>query len=165
MKLSRSLVFLLPLFLAACAPGPQERADYDAVERSGVSPAIYDKMLHGDDLSIHDIEVLSRARVNSGIILRYIRDHGTVYYLNSTDIKEMQSAGVDASIVDYMLQTARGGWWGQGPYPYYSGWGYGPWWYGPYGGPGFYGPGFYGGGIFIGGRGGWHGGGGYHGHH
>jgi hypothetical protein len=155
MKVFRYLSFLLlPLCLAACAPTAQQQADYAAVEHSGVTPAIYDKMIHGDDLSIHDIEVLSRAHVNSGIILRYIRDHGTVYYLSSADIKEMQSAGVDPSIVDYMLQSARGGWWGDGPYPYPYYGGYGPWWYGP--GP-WFGPGF-GGAIFIGGG---HG----HGHH
>jgi hypothetical protein len=150
MKALRYLVLLAPLFLAACAPSAQQQADYGAVEHSGVTPAIYDKMVHGDDLSIHDVEALSRAHVNSGIVLRYIRDHGTVYYLSSADIKEMQAAGVDASIVDYMLQTARGGWWGPGPYPYpYAGWGYGPWWDGPWG-PGF------GGAIFIGGGHGGH---------
>jgi hypothetical protein len=133
MKPSRYLVFLLPLVLAGCDLSPQQKADYAAVQGSGVSPAIYDKMVHDDDLSIHDIESLSRAHVNSGVILRYLRDHDTVYFLNTADIKEMQAAGVDPSIVDYMLQTARGGWWGQGPYPYpYGGWGYGPWWYGPY---------------------------------
>ena len=151
MKALRYLVLLAPLFLAACAPTAQQQADYAAVQQSGVTPAIYDKMVHGDDLSIHDIEVLSRAHVNPGIILRYIRDHGTVYFLASSDIKAMQNAGVDPSIVDYMLQTSRGGWWGPGPYPYpYAGWGYGPWWDGPWG-PGF------GGAIFIGGHGG-HGG-------
>ncbi len=155
MKAFRYLVFLAPLLLAACAPSAQQQADYAAVEHSNVTPAIYDKMVHGDDLSIHDIEQLSRAHVNPGIILRYVRDHGTVYYLSSGDIKEMQAAGVDPSIVDYMLQSARGGWWGNGPYPYpYAGWGYGPWWDGPYG-P--YGPGF-GGVIFIGGGRGGHGG-------
>jgi hypothetical protein len=156
MKALRYLFLLVPLFLAGCAPSAQQMADYSAVQQSGVTPAIYDKMVHGDDLSIHDIEDLARAHVNSGIVLRYIRDHGTVYYLSSGDIKAMQGAGVDPSVVDYMLQTARGGWWGPGAYPYpYAGWGYGPWWYGPY--P--YGPGF-GGAIFIGG-----GRGGYHHHH
>jgi hypothetical protein len=133
MKPFRYLVFLLPLLLAACDLSPQQKADYAAVQGSGVSPAIYDKMVHDDDLGLHDIEALSRAHVNPAVILRYIRDHDTVYYLNSSDIKQLQAAGVDASIVDYMLQTARGGWWGEGPYPYpYAGWGYGPWWYGPY---------------------------------
>jgi hypothetical protein len=149
---------LLPLLLTACGLSPQQKADYSAVQGSGVSPAIYDKMLHDDDLSISDIESLSRARVNGGVILRYIRDQGTVYYLGTSDIKGLQRAGVDPSVIDYMLQTARGGYWGQGPYPYFGG-------YDPY----FFGPGFgfgFGYGFGYGGyRGGYHGGGGGHGGH
>jgi hypothetical protein len=150
MRFSRLLVALVPLLLAACGLTPQEKADYAAVERSGVSPAIYDKMVHDDALSISDIESLSRAGVNSGVILRYIRDHGTVYFLNSNDVTGLHKAGVDSSIIDYMLQTARGGYWGAGPYAYP----YGPYWDDPF----FYGPGFYPG-IFI-----YRGGGHYH-HH
>jgi len=161
MKRSRFLFLLVPLFLTACGLSDQQRADYGAVEQSGVSPAIYDKMVHGDDLSIHDIEILSRAGVNSGIILRYIRDHGTVYYLNTGDVGDMEKAGVDRSVVDYMLQTARGGWWGYGSYPYFGV--TDPFWFGP----GFYG-GFYGGGYYHhgyrGGYGGYHGNGGFHRH-
>jgi hypothetical protein len=155
MKLSRCLLLILPLLLAACGLSPQQKADYAAVENRGISPAIYDKMVHGDDLSVSDIMILSRAGVNSGIILRYIRDHGTVYYLTAADVKNMQKAGVDSSVIDYMLQTARGGWWGAGPYPYFYG-GYDPYFYGD---PYFFGPGFYGGYIhFHGGYGGYHGG-------
>jgi hypothetical protein len=151
MKFSRLLVALVPLFLAACGLSEQQKADYASVERAGVSPAIYDKMLHGDALSISDIEALSRARVNSGVILRYIRDQGTVYFLTSSDVTSMHKAGVDSSIIDYMLRTATGGYWGAGPYAYP----YGPyWWNDPY----FYGPGFYPGIYFYGG-------GHYHGHH
>jgi hypothetical protein len=153
MKPSRYLIFLLPLLLTACGLSPQQKADYAAVEQSGVTPAIYDKMLHDDDLSIHDIEALSRAHVNGAIILRYIRDHGTVYFLTTADVTAMQKAGVDPSVIDYMMQTARGG---VGPYPY---WDYGP--YGPYG-PWWYGPGFYGGYIGFHGH---YGGGHYGGHH
>lgn len=153
MKPSRLLLFVLPLLLAACGLSPQEKADYAQVERSGVSPAIYDKMVHGDDLSISDIEVLTRADVSSGVILRYLRDHGTVYYLSSADVTGLRKAGVDPSVVDYMLQTARGGYWGAGPYPYFGyGYGYDPFWY-----PGFYGGGF--GGFYY------HGHGGYGHHH
>jgi hypothetical protein len=126
-------VMLIPLFLAACGPDAQQQADYNAVARSGVSPAVYDKMVHGDPLSLSDIVSLSHARVNDGIILRYIRDQGTVYYLHDN--------GVSQSIVDYMASTAPN-YWGPGPYPYY----------GPYAGPvipiGI--------GIGIGGGGGWH---------
>jgi hypothetical protein len=157
MKPRYLLLALVPLFLAACGLSPQQKADYAQVDSSGVSPAIYDKMVHGDDLSVRDIEALSRARVSSAIILRYLRDQGSVYYISSSDVTGLQKAGVDQSVIDYMLQTARGGYWGPGAYPYYGFGYYDPFWYGP----GFYGGGFYGG-YYHGG--GYHGGGGHY-HH
>ena len=113
-------VAVLPLLLAACGPTPQQQADYAAVGRSGVSPAIYDKMVHDDALSLSDIVSLSEARVNDGIIIRYIRDHGTIYYLGPRDFDYLRHNGVSQSVIDFMASTA--------PPP-------GP--YGPYGpGPG-----------------------------
>ncbi len=101
------------LFLAACAPTVQQQADYSAVERSGVSPAIYDKMVHDDPLSLNDVVALTHARVNDGIIVRYIRDHHTVYPLSPDDVNYLSSNGVSPSVIDFMRQTA-----GPGPYPY-----------------------------------------------
>ena len=154
MKFSRLLALLIvPLFIAACGPTAQQQADYSAVQRSGVPAATYDKMVHGDGLSFGDIESLSRAGVNDGIILRYLRDTGSIYSLNSADVINLRRAGVSQSVIDYMLQSAR---------EYYS---YPPIydpWYGPFWGP-WYGPGFYGGGLFFDGRSG-HGGYGGHGH-
>ena len=112
-------VALVPLFLVACGPDAQQQADYNAVARSGVSPAVYDKMVHGDPLSLSDIVALSHARVNDGIILRYIRDQGTVYYLHGDDFRYLHDNGVSQSIVDYMASTAPN-YWGPGPYPYYG---------------------------------------------
>jgi hypothetical protein len=40
------------------------------------------------------------------VILRYLRDRGTVYYLSSHDISRLESAGVSQSVVDYMQNTA-----------------------------------------------------------
>lgn len=136
MRLSRLLVILLPLLLAACGLTDQQKADYARVQRSGVSSAIYDKMMHGDALSLYDIKALSRAGVSDAIILRYLRDHGTVYYLSSSDVTSLRKAGVSPSIVDYMLQTpqvyASAVYWDYGPYPYPYWYG-GPWWGGyPY---------------------------------
>jgi hypothetical protein len=148
MKLSRLvLLAVVPLVLAACGPTPQQQADYLAVQRSGVPSATYDKMVHDDPLALTDIESLSQAHVNDGIILRYIRDQGTIYTLNSGDVVRLRRAGVSQSVIDYMLGTARAYW----DYPpVYDPW-YGPWW-GPWYGPGFYGPpfgvGFYGGGHY-----------------
>ena len=112
-------VAAIPLFLAACGPDAQQQADYAAVGRSGVSPAIYDKMVHDDDLSLSDIVSLTHARVNDGIILRYIRDEGTTYYLAPRDFKYLHDNGVSQSVVDYMASTSPG-YWGPGPYPYYG---------------------------------------------
>jgi hypothetical protein len=113
-------IAVLPLLLAACGPTAQEQADYAAVGRSGVSPAIYDKMVHDDALSLSDIVSLSEARVNDGVIIRYIRDHGTIYYLGPRDFDYLRHNGVSQSVIDFMASTA--------PAP-------GP--YGPYGpGPG-----------------------------
>jgi hypothetical protein len=136
MKLPRLLALLVvSLSLAACGPTAQEQADYAAVERSGVPPATYDKMVHGDALSLVDIEDLSHSGVNDGIILRYLRNTGTVYTLNSADVVNLRRAGVSQSVIDYMLQSARNYY----DYPpVYDPW-YGPWW-GPWYGPGFYGP-------------------------
>jgi hypothetical protein len=101
------------LFLAACAPSAQQQADYAAVQRSPVSPAIYDKMVHDDPLGLSDVVALSHAGVNDGIIVRYIRDHGTVYPLSPDDLNYLHSNGVSPSVIDFMAQTA-----GPGGYPY-----------------------------------------------
>jgi len=131
MKLSRLLVFLLPLLLTACGLSDQQKADYARVQSSGVSSAVYDKMVHGDDLSLYDIKALTHAGVSDGIILRYLRDQGTTYYLNSEDVASLRKAGVSQSIVDYMLQTPQGN--GPSVYPVIGvGVGYGPYWGGPF---------------------------------
>ena len=136
MKLSRWLVLLVPLLLTACGLSDQQKSDYRSVQASGVSSAVYDKMVHGDDLSLYDIKSLTRSRVSDGVILRYLRDRQTVYFLNSGDVEGLRKAGVSQSIVDYMLQTPRMYqsaayptvgigvgvydpiWYGPGPYPY-----------------------------------------------
>ena len=73
------LLFVASCLLTACGLSDQQKADYASVQRAGVSSAIYDKMEHGDPLSVNDIIALSRARVSDGVIVRYIRDQGTVY--------------------------------------------------------------------------------------
>jgi len=131
MKLRLLLLLAATALLSACGLSDQQKADYAAVQRSGVSPAIYDKMMHGDPLSIGDVCSLARAGVSDGIIIRYIRDQGTVYALNSADFDRLKHAGVSSSVVDFMAQTGYPGspYGPYGPYPYP----YPP--YGPYYGP------------------------------
>ena len=66
-------------------------------------------MLHEDDLSISDVVALSRAHVNDGIIIRYIREQDTTYILGRKDVQYMQNNGVSQSVIDYMVQTNQGG--------------------------------------------------------
>jgi hypothetical protein len=139
MKFLRLLLLLAPLLLTACGLSDQQKADYASVQRSGVSSAVYDKMVHGDDLSLWDIKALAHAGVSDGVTLRYLRDRGTTYYLNSEDVSSLRKAGVSQSIVDYMLQSPRGN---VQVYPV-VGIGYGPYWGDPFWGP--YPYGYYGG--------------------
>jgi hypothetical protein len=139
MRLSRLLVvLLLPLLLVACGLTDQEKADYARVQSSGVNSAVYDKMMHGDELSLFDLKALAHAGVSDAITLRYLRNQHTAYFLSADDVSGLRKAGVSQSIVDYMLQTPRI----YGPGPDIGigvGYGYGPWWgdpwWGPYPGP------------------------------
>jgi hypothetical protein len=105
MKSLRLPLLVLSLLLAACAPSAQQTADLAAVQTSGVPSATYDKMVHGDELSLSDVCALERAHVDEGVILRYMRQHGTIYELSSRDISRLQNAGVSQSVIDYMQNT------------------------------------------------------------
>jgi len=88
------------------------------------------------DLSLYDVKALSKAHVNNGVILRYMQNQGTIYVLNASDVKNLADAGVNKSVIDYMLQTPTI--YGPGAYPPVTiGVGY---WGGPYWGPGYPGP-------------------------
>jgi hypothetical protein len=117
MKSRLLALFAATCLLAACAPSEQQKADYATVQRSGVSPAIYDKMVHGDPLSVNDIIALSQARVSDGVIIRYIRDNGTYYALNGQDFDRLHQAGVSPSVIDFMNRPGYPAY-GPGPGPY-----------------------------------------------
>ena len=111
------LLFTACCALAGCGLSDQQKADYASVQRAGVSPAIYDKMVNGDPLSVGDVISLSQARVSDGVIVRYVRDHGTVYVLSGYDFDRLHKGGVSPSVIDFMAQTGRPGWpYGPGPY-------------------------------------------------
>ena len=98
-------VFLLVLataLIAGCGLTTQQQADYSAVQRAGVSPAIHDRMMNGKALSVGDIIALSQARVSDAVVTRYIRDNYTVYNLSPRDITRLQQGGVSQSVIDFM---------------------------------------------------------------
>ena len=107
MRFPRLAVLLVPLLLAACGLSPQQQADLRQVQESGVNPAVYDKMLHGDDLAVSDVTALRQAGVGDDITLRYLRNRQTVYYLTTVDVGNLKQSGVSSTVIDYMLQTPR----------------------------------------------------------
>jgi hypothetical protein len=105
MKTMRLALLAGSLLLAGCGLSQQEKTDLATVQSSGVDAATYDKMLHNDDLGVADICALERAGVNEGVILRYIRERGTVYVLSSRDTSRLRRAGASQSLIDYMNHT------------------------------------------------------------
>jgi hypothetical protein len=105
MKSSAWPLLATTLLLAGCGLSQEQKVDLSGVQSSGVSSATYDKMVHGDDLSITDICNLRRAHVDEGVILRYLRSHDSLYVLSSHDTDRLENAGVSQSLIDYMKQT------------------------------------------------------------
>jgi hypothetical protein len=120
------LIKALPLIafsvcLTGCEQSAQQRADFAAVQLAPVSPAIHDKMEHGDYLSVSDIADLGRAHINDAIIIRYLRDHDFYYRLNSEDVAFLLKSGVSHSVIDFMMRFRDFGYYSPGPDPYYYG--------------------------------------------
>jgi len=120
------------VWLSGCSLSQQQKSDLITVQNSGVSSSTYDKMVHGDALSLSDICELERAHVDEGVILRYLRDRGTVYTLSSGDIARLKRAGASQSLVDYMEHTALNAAVSYPTVQVYT--------YAPYGPIGYYGP-------------------------
>jgi hypothetical protein len=134
MRFFRLAVLLVPLSLAACSLSPQEQADLAVVHNSGVNPAVYDMMERGIDLDVADVTDLHLAGVPDDVILRYLREKRTVFYLTKINVGVLKTAGVSDQVIDYMGQTPRmytsyngaiGN--GLGYFPYYD-----PFWGPPY---------------------------------
>ena len=120
------------VLLGGCSLSEQQKADLTTVQGRNVPSATYDKMLHNDELSLSDICALERAQVDEGVILRYLRQKGTVYYLSSHDISQLTRAGATTSLIDYLQHTAIAGAVSYPTVRVYS--------YAPYGPIGYYGP-------------------------
>jgi hypothetical protein len=105
MKMMRMALLAGSLLLAGCGLSQQEKLDLSTVQNSGVSSVTYDKMLHNDALGVTDLCALERAGVHEDVILRYLRERGTVYVLSKHDIARLKSAGASESLIGYMNHT------------------------------------------------------------
>lgn len=78
--------------------------DREKMEES--SPKTMRKIDRGDQLSIEDIEKMSRAGISDDKIIGTIQSTGSSYHLSANDVKRLRNAGVSDRVIDYMLQTA-----------------------------------------------------------
>lgn len=127
MKHSLLFVLLALPFLNASGSSPQQEADYAAIQTSGVSTALYDKIRFGNALNLGDVKALSRAKVKDEVILRYMRNLCTIYTLTSDEVKDLRAAGVSQNVINYMMKTPKI----FRPTSYPSGSNSNPYWFGP----------------------------------
>ena len=84
---------------------PEQRTAREEVERSGVSPALVEKMLQGQTLTLAEIQELTQHKVGDTNLVKYLRSTGAVYALTTKQIDEMRAASVSNEVVDYLLAT------------------------------------------------------------
>jgi len=150
MKWPQFLASVLALvFLAGCAS--INRTERQVLVEHRVSPVIYDKMLHGDVLSLGDIIELSQRQVPPGLIIGYLSSTRAVYALDKPGLARLRQGNVCQQVIDYLLDTPS--LFAPRPRYYYGG----PWYpYGAYYPYDPYYPCFYGGSsvVIVGSR--WH---------
>jgi hypothetical protein len=135
MKYLRLLPLLLVVFVyTGCET--IDHQDREVLKAHDVPLDVYDKMLYGDPLSLEDVIALSQRAVPPGLIIHYMQEVDLVYMLRKPDVTRLRNAGVDESVISYMLSTAPQygpGPYPGGPYPYPPPYAYGPYPYDYYG--------------------------------
>jgi hypothetical protein len=103
MRSSALFTGLATLLLAGCAT--LNEADRDVLRQHRVSPALYAKMTHREQLSLPDIMELAERRVPAPFTVHYLRSTVAVYRLKSDDVVLLRKSGVTPQVIDYMLTT------------------------------------------------------------
>ena len=152
MKRLYSIVAVLALvFLAGCAA--INRAEQKTLVQHNVSPAVSDRMVQGEALTLSDIIELSRKDVPPSLVVHYLYSTRAVYVLDKQALARLNQGKVSKEVIDYLLETPSLFAPRYYPGPYY----YSPAWYPydayyPYYGPNFYGSSSV---VIVGGRGRW----------
>ena len=87
---------------------PISNSYLSANERENISknsPETLEKIDDRNQLSIQDIKTMTNAGVTDDKIISIIRSTGSVFYLSSSDVRNLRSSGVSKRVIDYMLQT------------------------------------------------------------
>jgi hypothetical protein len=84
---------------------PEQKDARAEVEASSLTPALKEKLLAGDPLSLAQIEELGPAGLNPELLIKCLRTSGGSYALLTPDIDRLRAAGLPDSVVDYLLTT------------------------------------------------------------
>ena len=86
---------------------PEQKAGREEIEKSGISPALVQKMLQGQILTRAEIQELAQHKVSETNIVKYLRSTGAMYSLTTKEVNELQQANVSEGVIDYLLNTPR----------------------------------------------------------
>lgn len=104
MKLTHLVApFCSILLLAGCAG--IDRTERAALTQRSVSPAVYDRMMRRELLSVANIAELSQRQVPPEVIIRYLRSSRAVYFLDKDALTFLRQTKVHPAVLDYMLST------------------------------------------------------------
>ena len=91
------------VLLAGCAA--INRAEQKTLVQHNVSPAVCERMVQGDVLSLSDIIELSRKDVSARFIVHYLYSTRAIYSLDKQALARLNEAKVCTEVIDYLLET------------------------------------------------------------
>lgn len=71
------------------------------------SPQTLQRIDNREQLSIYDVEAMSRNGINDDVIIGQIQNTRSVFYLTSEQIIELKQQGVSQRVIEYMVQTGK----------------------------------------------------------
>lgn len=71
------------------------------------SPQTLQRIDNRQQLTIYDIEELSKNGIHDDVIIGQIQNTNSVFYLTSDQIIELKESGVSQKVIEYMVQTGK----------------------------------------------------------
>lgn len=81
------------------------RSERATLLQHNVNPAVYDRMVRGDVLTLSDIIELSQRQVPGRLVIHYLYSTRAVYSLDKESLARLRKGGVPQNIIDYLLDT------------------------------------------------------------
>lgn len=82
-----------------------DEKDRENLEKN--APQTLEKIDSQQQLSIYDIESMSKNGLSNEVIIGQIQNTHSVFYLTSDQIIELKNAGVSETVITYMMQTSH----------------------------------------------------------